>query len=174
MEVEYTGRQTEVPARVRKLAERKLKKLEKFVSRPLRAHVILTVDRHRQIAEVSVHSPRLEMTATEETDDMNEFDPDEIDPARREVLWLLGSVAAAGMLGCSSGGARAATESPTEATSSGSGTACVVRPQQTEGPYFVDEKLNRSDIRTDPSNGKVSDGALLDLTIRLSKVSGAS
>jgi len=70
MEVEYTGRQTEVPARVRKLAERKLKKLEKFVSRPLRAHVILTVDRHRQIAEVSVHSPRLEMTATEETDDM--------------------------------------------------------------------------------------------------------
>ena len=52
--------------------------------------------------------------------------------------------------------------------------ACVVRPAQTEGPYFVDEKLNRSDIRTDPSNGKVSDGALLDLTIRLSKVSGAS
>jgi ribosome hibernation promoting factor len=70
MEVEYTGRQTDVPAKVRKLAERKLKKLEKFVGRPLRAHVILTVDRHRQIAEVSVHSPRLELTATEETDDM--------------------------------------------------------------------------------------------------------
>ena len=27
--------------------------------------------------------------------------------------------------------------------------ACVVRPQQTEGPYFVDEMLNRSDIRSD-------------------------
>jgi putative sigma-54 modulation protein len=70
MEVEYTGRQTEVPASVRKVAERKLKKLEKVVGRPLRAHVILTVDRHRQIAEVSVHSPRLELTATEETEDM--------------------------------------------------------------------------------------------------------
>jgi len=70
MEVEYTGRQTEVPAAIRKVAERKLKKLEKMVGRPLRAHVILTVDRHRQIAEVSVHSPRLEMTATEETADM--------------------------------------------------------------------------------------------------------
>lgn len=70
MEVEYTGRQTDVPGQVRKLVERKLKKLEKFVGRPLRAHVILTVDRHRQIAEVSVHSPRLDMTATEETDDM--------------------------------------------------------------------------------------------------------
>src|SRR5262245_47159025 len=28
---------------------------------------------------------------------------------------------------------------------------CVVRPALTEGPYFVDERLNRSDIRTDPS-----------------------
>jgi putative sigma-54 modulation protein len=70
MEVEYTGRQTDVPGAIRKLAERKLKKIEKLVGRPLRAHVILTVDRHRQIAEVSVHSPRLEMTATEETADM--------------------------------------------------------------------------------------------------------
>jgi putative sigma-54 modulation protein len=70
MKVEYTGRQTDVPAKVRALAERKLKKLEKFVGRPLRAHVTLTVDRHRQIAEVSVHTPRHDMTATEETDDM--------------------------------------------------------------------------------------------------------
>jgi hypothetical protein len=28
-----------------------------------------------------------------------------------------------------------------------SSLACVVRPTQTEGPYFVDERLNRSDIR---------------------------
>ena len=26
--------------------------------------------------------------------------------------------------------------------------ACVVRPTQTEGPYFVDERLNRRDIRS--------------------------
>jgi putative sigma-54 modulation protein len=70
MKVEYTGRQTDVPKKIRALAERKLKKLEKFVGRPLRAHVILTVDRHRQIAEVSVHSPRHDMTATEQSSDM--------------------------------------------------------------------------------------------------------
>jgi protocatechuate 3,4-dioxygenase beta subunit len=52
--------------------------------------------------------------------------------------------------------------------------ACVVRPAQTEGPYFVDEKLDRRDIRSDPSNGKVSEGALLDLTIRVSSVSGSA
>ena len=28
--------------------------------------------------------------------------------------------------------------------------ACVVRPQQTEGPFFIDDKLNRSDIRSNP------------------------
>ena len=27
---------------------------------------------------------------------------------------------------------------------------CVVQPQQTEGPYFVDEMLNREDVRLDP------------------------
>jgi ribosome hibernation promoting factor len=70
MKVEYTGRQTDVPARIRSLAERKLKKLEKFVGRPLRAHVILTVDGHRRIAEVSVHSPRHDMTATNTSPDM--------------------------------------------------------------------------------------------------------
>src|SRR5689334_18988839 len=32
---------------------------------------------------------------------------------------------------------------------------CVVRPALTEGPYFVDEKLNRSDIRSDTSDGSV-------------------
>jgi hypothetical protein len=32
--------------------------------------------------------------------------------------------------------------------------ACVLRPEQTEGPYFVEERLNRSDIRIDPSTGQ--------------------
>ena len=70
MEVEYTGRQTEVPEEIRGLAERKLEKLEKILGRPLRAHVILTADKHRQIAEVAVHSPHLDLTAAEETEDM--------------------------------------------------------------------------------------------------------
>jgi len=46
----------------------------------------------------------------------------------------------------------------------------VVVPEQTEGPYFVDLKLNRSDIRSDPSDGTVRDGAPLALTIRVAQV----
>ncbi len=48
--------------------------------------------------------------------------------------------------------------------------SCVVRPKQTEGPYFVDERLNRADIRADPGSGEVRPGTPLDLTIRVSQV----
>jgi protocatechuate 3,4-dioxygenase beta subunit len=45
--------------------------------------------------------------------------------------------------------------------------SCVLSPAKTEGPYFVDERLNRSDIRTDPSNGSVQAGIPLRLTINV-------
>ena len=48
--------------------------------------------------------------------------------------------------------------------------ACVVQPQQTEGPYFVDEKSRRSDIRSDLSTGAVKAGAVLGLTMKVSQV----
>jgi protocatechuate 3,4-dioxygenase beta subunit len=38
-------------------------------------------------------------------------------------------------------------------------------PQQTEGPYFVDNMPNRSDIRSDPSDGSVQEGIPLHLVI---------
>jgi protocatechuate 3,4-dioxygenase beta subunit len=52
--------------------------------------------------------------------------------------------------------------------------ACVVRPEVTEGPYYVDEDLIRSDIRSDPSSGTVKEGAPLVLTFNVSKVSNGS
>jgi len=52
--------------------------------------------------------------------------------------------------------------------------ACVVRPEQTEGPFFVDTKLNRSDIRSDPSTGAVSEGAPLTLRFNVSQISAGA
>ena len=43
--------------------------------------------------------------------------------------------------------------------------SCVLIPSKTEGPYFVDEKLDRSDIRTDPSDGTTQAGVALNLTM---------
>lgn len=47
---------------------------------------------------------------------------------------------------------------------------CVVRPSQTEGPYFLDTKLDRSDIRSDPTDGSVREGAPLTLTFQVSRL----
>jgi protocatechuate 3,4-dioxygenase beta subunit len=47
----------------------------------------------------------------------------------------------------------------------------VVRPQQTEGPYFVEEKLNRSDLTTDPATGAARPGVPLRISFRVSRTS---
>jgi putative sigma-54 modulation protein len=69
MKIEFTGRQTEVPADVRRLAEQKLQKLAKLLPAVTRAHVILTADKHRQVAEVSLHSRQADLAATAVTTD---------------------------------------------------------------------------------------------------------
>ncbi|MGE5169540.1 MAG: intradiol ring-cleavage dioxygenase [Rudaea sp.] len=51
---------------------------------------------------------------------------------------------------------------------------CVLTPAQTEGPYFVDERLERTDLRHDPANGSVKPGALLTLTLRVLALDGAA
>ena len=50
--------------------------------------------------------------------------------------------------------------------------ACIVRPQQTEGPYFVDERLQRSDIRSDPADGTTQPGVPLHLTFTVGRSNG--
>jgi putative sigma-54 modulation protein len=67
MKIEFTGRQTEVPDEVRRVAERKLQKVGKLLPSLTRAHVILSADKHRQVAEVSVHSRHLDLAAVEVT-----------------------------------------------------------------------------------------------------------
>ncbi len=51
---------------------------------------------------------------------------------------------------------------------------CIARPEQTEGPYFVDEMLNRSDIRLDTISKKLSAGTPLELEFRVSAVQNNS
>jgi protocatechuate 3,4-dioxygenase beta subunit len=98
---------------------------------------------------------------------------------REALLALAGAGAAVAIAACAPGSsstssAQAATTGASTATSgSGNTPACVARPALTEGPYFVDEKLNRSDIRSDPSDGSVRQGALLTLIFRVSQLTNA-
>ncbi len=52
--------------------------------------------------------------------------------------------------------------------------SCITRPSLTEGPFFVDELLNRSDIRSDPSNGTVKPGIPLKIRFNIGRVSGST
>ena len=59
------------------------------------------------------------------------------------------------------------------ATDAGGLPACVARPQQTAGPFFVDEALDRSDVRSDPASGEIVPGAPLRLSFRVSRLTGS-
>ena len=77
---------------------------------------------------------------------------------------LLASCAAAAN-GVTDTAASSGTTTPTTGNSS-----CILTASLTEGPFFVDEKLNRSDIRTDPATGAVSAGTPLALTFNVQRV----
>lgn len=83
---------------------------------------------------------------------------------RREVLGFVSGTVAVTLWGCwrkqPASIASAALPAP----------ACTVKPQQTEGPYFVDEKLNRSDIRSDPADGTIKQGVPLRLVFQVSQI----
>jgi putative sigma-54 modulation protein len=70
MRIEYTGRHAEIPEGVRMLAERKLGKLAKLLPGITDVHIVVASDKHRQIAEVSLHSPGLTLTAARESGDV--------------------------------------------------------------------------------------------------------
>jgi protocatechuate 3,4-dioxygenase beta subunit len=48
---------------------------------------------------------------------------------------------------------------------------CVARPRQTEGPFFVDEGLERTDIRSDPTDGSIRTGVPLDILFKVARLS---
>jgi protocatechuate 3,4-dioxygenase beta subunit len=58
--------------------------------------------------------------------------------------------------------------------SSDAASPCVVKPELTEGPFFVDEKLQRSDIRSDPASGAPKAGVPLALAFRVGTLRGGS
>ena len=112
---------------------------------------------------------------------------------RREVLALIGvggvaatlAACAPGSTGAASAGASAANggaatagasagASPDASVAASAGTlpTCVVVPELTEGPYYVDVNLERSDIRPNTADGAVAEGTPLELAWVVSQVDG--
>ncbi|HEX6575933.1 MAG TPA: intradiol ring-cleavage dioxygenase [Gemmatimonadaceae bacterium] len=91
---------------------------------------------------------------------------------RREAVRLLAMSGAAVLVGCNRGSANAADSSVAIAAARDSTAkstqlpGCVVKPELTVGPYFLDNQLERRDIR----DGKP--GAMLQLTFLVSQITG--
>ncbi len=118
--------------------------------------------------------------------------------SRRDTLRLLGATGAASLLGASAQkgllpwllnapGAVSYEDmvarfmrpalyvaSPVQETKLVSEMSCVGRPALTEGPFFVDERLNRSDIRSDPSNNTVKQGVPVKIKFNIFRTSGST
>jgi protocatechuate 3,4-dioxygenase beta subunit len=111
---------------------------------------------------------------------------------RRELLAWFGAAGAAALSGCASDPPRETGASPTplvatpETESTGGppisadpkapattlpsgdvGPVCIVRPEQTAGPFYFDTQLERSDIRVDQATGVQSEGAPLRVTFEV-------
>jgi protocatechuate 3,4-dioxygenase beta subunit len=86
-----------------------------------------------------------------------------METSERDVMkrrQLLGSLAVATM-------ALAVHRSFAQAIAAAS-PSCALTPSQTEGPFFVDERLQRTDLRVDPRGGSVRPGVPLALALRVS------
>ncbi|HEV7808743.1 MAG TPA: intradiol ring-cleavage dioxygenase [Solirubrobacteraceae bacterium] len=84
---------------------------------------------------------------------------------RRQAVGLAGAGGAAMLLAKVTGADRLLGSVGVAEDAQAQATSCVLIPAKTEGPYFVDEKLDRSDIRTDPSTGSTSPGVPVNLTM---------
>jgi protocatechuate 3,4-dioxygenase beta subunit len=90
--------------------------------------------------------------------------------SRREALGVIGATGMMLFTGCRPGN-RSMSDTAMAVAGVGAGSgSCIARPATIEGPYFVDEKLNRSDIRSDPSNGESKPGIPLQVTFNVSRL----
>lgn len=95
---------------------------------------------------------------------------------RRDVVRLLALGSAGMVVGCKRGLAGAdsavggAADTGAAQTVAAKIPGCIVRPELTVGPYFVDKQLERSDIRTEPLTRVARQGAPLALAFTVSDV----
>lgn len=70
MQLAVTFRNIESREALREYLQEKLSKLKKYLDFPIEANVVLAVEKHRHIAEVTLVANRLTINAQEETEDM--------------------------------------------------------------------------------------------------------
>ena len=86
MNVEYTGRQYEITPAVRKQVEHGLGKLAKLFGSTFDSHVILTLEKHRNIAEITIKIRNHPIVGVAEATDMTAAVGEALDKIDRQAV----------------------------------------------------------------------------------------
>jgi putative sigma-54 modulation protein len=70
MKMMVTGRHIEMDDQIKAYAEKKLQKAETYFDHIIEAHIVLSAEKHRRIAEVTLNAKNVTIHANEETDDI--------------------------------------------------------------------------------------------------------
>lgn len=70
MQISVTFRHIEPSTALKEYAEDKISRIKKYVEEPIEAHVVLTVEKFRHIAEATIKANGMGFKGSEETDDM--------------------------------------------------------------------------------------------------------
>jgi putative sigma-54 modulation protein len=86
MQVEYTGRQVTVTPALRTLAEEGIERIGKILGRTTGAHVILSAEKYRKTAEVSIKTRRLDILGISESTSMETALRGALDKAETQAI----------------------------------------------------------------------------------------
>lgn len=70
MQINVTFRHMEPSERIRSYAEEKIGRIKRYLTEPIEVNIVLTTEKFRQIAEVTISSNGLNINASEETEDI--------------------------------------------------------------------------------------------------------
>lgn len=70
MQINFTGHQVEVTPALRQFTQEKFTRLNKHLDNIISVHVTFGVEKLEQIAEATIHAPKIEIHAREKANDM--------------------------------------------------------------------------------------------------------
>lgn len=90
MRIDFTGRQMDVRPEFQEYATQRLKKLTRLLRHDFGVHVILTAEKHRRIAEITLNYRDHSLVAMQTTGDVRTSISGALDKLERQAVRLLG------------------------------------------------------------------------------------
>jgi len=141
MQFSMTARNLEITPALRAYAEEKLNRLTRYLEHIVSAHVVLSVNKHRQTAEVTLRVRDLTIRAEEEGDDLYSSIDLVAEKLERQILRYKERIVAHAARSASRGGRSAA------ATPAPEGESRVVKTKRfAVKPAAVDEAILQMDL----------------------------